>query len=467
MKSDEQRVLAVPTVKGFALESKKWCSFKIADISPITWNDGIFENLVLDNGEKELLLALVARTNASDHVSFDDFMKGKGKGLLLLLCGAPGIGKTLTAEAVAEKLRRPLYRIRAGDLGVTAEDVERSLKKALKLCTHSNAVLLIDEADIFLEQRSTDDIVRSELVSIFLVLLEYYEGIMILTTNRIECIDAAFESRIDIILAYKDLTQDTRRRIWNNFIRRLPPEAVSLSPEAIEDLSRWSVNGRQIKSSIKTGWTLSTSKGEPLRKEHLDLVPLRIREKGSKLLGIEDYGIRYCQESSGASELSSTGQLAYPDIDSDLFVNEKAKDLLYNDLPLDKVQATFDNRVAGSYEPFVTGVDFAVSEVIISKTYIVCEGDALLSPEYERVLAATCGEDLKQVSVSGGHSAFASVPGELVDILARLVEERTDSDVKVLLEQLVQQRSRGGKGPDTIATLQKKRKEDCIVHDSY
>ncbi|KAI1418424.1 AAA family ATPase [Hypoxylon sp. FL1857] len=277
--TDEQRILAVPTVRGFALESKVWCSFKIANISSMTWDDGIFRNLVLDNGEKELLLALIARNTASDNVRFDDFTKGKGKGLLLLLCGAPGTGKTLTAEAVAETLRRPLYRVRAGDLGVTAGQVERSLKHALDRCTHWNAVLLIDEADIFLEQRSTDDIVRSELVSIFLVLLEYYEGIMILTTNRIECIDPAFESRIDIILGYKDLTRDTRRQIWSNFIRRLPPEAVSISSEAIEDLSGWSLNGRQIKSSIKTGWTLSASKGEPLRKEHLDLV-----------LGIRIYG---------------------------------------------------------------------------------------------------------------------------------------------------------------------------------
>ncbi|OTA93662.1 hypothetical protein M434DRAFT_72750, partial [Hypoxylon sp. CO27-5] len=316
--TDEQRIITVPTVRGFALERKMWCKFKIANTSPITWNDQIFKNLVLDNREKELLLALVARKSASGDVVFDDFTKGKGKGLLLLLCGAPGIGKTLTAEAVAEKLRRPLYRVRAGDLGVTADKVEASLKKALDRCAHWNAVLLIDEADIFLEKRSTNDIVRSELVSIFLVLLEYYEGIMILTTNRIECIDPAFESRVDIILAYKDLTQDTRRHIWYNFIQRLPAETVSISAEALDDLSRYNLNGRQIKSSVKTGWTLSASRGELLRKEHLDLV-LGIREKGSKLLGIEDYGIRDNQEGLRAPELSSIGLLVYPDIDSDIY----------------------------------------------------------------------------------------------------------------------------------------------------
>ncbi|KAI5924090.1 hypothetical protein F4810DRAFT_665652 [Camillea tinctor] len=315
--TDEQRFLAVPTVKGFALESKRWCSFEIANISSISWDDGIFENLVIDDGEKELLLALIARKATSGNISFDDFTKGKGKGLLLLLCGAPGIGKTLTAEAVAENLRRPLYRVRAGDLGVTATDVESSLQQALKRCTHWNAVLLIDEADIFLEQRSTNDIVRSELVSLFLVLLEYYEGIMILTTNRNECIDPAFESRIDVIMAYKDLTRTTRSHIWSNFIRRLPQKDICISPEDIDDLSRWSLNGRQIKSALKIGWTLASSKEEQLKKEHLDLV-IGIRKEGSRLLGAEGYGIRYDQEGSGASDTSNTELLAYTDVDSDV-----------------------------------------------------------------------------------------------------------------------------------------------------
>ncbi|RYP54026.1 hypothetical protein DL769_010413 [Monosporascus sp. CRB-8-3] len=108
-----------------------------------------------------------------------------------------------------------------------------------------------------------------------------------------------------------------------------------------------------------------------------------------------------------------------------LFVNEKAKELLYNDFPPDKAQATFDSLVPCSYEAFTTGVDFAVPDVTIPKTYIVCEGDALFLPEHQKALAAACGQDLKQVSISGGHSAFASVPEELADVLVRLVEEGT------------------------------------------
>ncbi|KAI0139994.1 alpha/beta-hydrolase [Hypoxylon sp. NC0597] len=107
-----------------------------------------------------------------------------------------------------------------------------------------------------------------------------------------------------------------------------------------------------------------------------------------------------------------------------LFVNEEAKDLLYNDLPPDKAQAMFDSLVPCSYKAFITGVDYAVPEVTIPRTFIVCESDALFLPEHQKGLATACGEDVKQVSVSGGHSAFASVPEEIADILARIAEEQ-------------------------------------------
>lgn len=66
---------------------------------------------------------------------------------------------------MAEQLQRPLYRLRAGDLGIVAGAVERSLKKALEICSHWNAVLLIDEADVFLERRTNDNLERNQLVS--------------------------------------------------------------------------------------------------------------------------------------------------------------------------------------------------------------------------------------------------------------------------------------------------------------
>lgn len=90
----------------------------------------------------------------------------------MLLSGGPGIGKTLTAESVAEHMKVPLYMMSAGDLGVETYEVEDALSKILEMVAQWNAVLLLDECDVFLEARSAHDLERNKVVSIFLRTLE-------------------------------------------------------------------------------------------------------------------------------------------------------------------------------------------------------------------------------------------------------------------------------------------------------
>ena len=79
--------------------------------------------------------------------------------------------RPLTFRLVAEELQRPLYRVVAGDLGIKAPKVESALQAAFDRCSHWNAVL-IDEADVFLEQRSMTDVHRNSMVAVFLRKLE-------------------------------------------------------------------------------------------------------------------------------------------------------------------------------------------------------------------------------------------------------------------------------------------------------
>jgi SpoVK/Ycf46/Vps4 family AAA+-type ATPase len=90
---------------------------------------------------------------------------GKGQGLILLLSGPPGTGKTLTAEAVADKTRRPLYYLQAEDLGTDASRLGPKIKKVFEMATEWDAVILLDEADVFMAERDPGDIARNELVS--------------------------------------------------------------------------------------------------------------------------------------------------------------------------------------------------------------------------------------------------------------------------------------------------------------
>ncbi|KAH6711957.1 hypothetical protein BKA61DRAFT_677173 [Leptodontidium sp. MPI-SDFR-AT-0119] len=86
----------------------------------------------------------------------------------------PSVGKTLTAELIAEHLRRPLMLVSAGELSTTVESVEKCLPRIFKRASRWKAVLLLDEADVLLEQRSSHDIYRNALVYVFLRTLEYY-----------------------------------------------------------------------------------------------------------------------------------------------------------------------------------------------------------------------------------------------------------------------------------------------------
>ncbi|KAE8440393.1 hypothetical protein EG329_008169 [Mollisiaceae sp. DMI_Dod_QoI] len=136
-----------------------------------------------------------------DH-EFDDFVDGKGRGVIILLHGNPGVGKTLTVEAIAEHRRKPIYSISAGDLPTDISRLESQLSMIFQVARQWDAILLLDEADVFLEERAPKDIVRNGIVSVFLRTMEYYQGIMVLTTNRVTEFDLAALSRIHLKIKY-------------------------------------------------------------------------------------------------------------------------------------------------------------------------------------------------------------------------------------------------------------------------
>lgn len=79
--------------------------------------------------------------------------------------GPPGVGKTLTAECIADLYERPLYSVTSGDLGVDPETVEERLRDIFDYAVTWNAVLLLDEADVFLAERNLENLERNALVS--------------------------------------------------------------------------------------------------------------------------------------------------------------------------------------------------------------------------------------------------------------------------------------------------------------
>ena len=195
----------------------------VEHIRDVNWNKDIFDHrLVLQEEKKELIRALITVHIGKSNAVKTDFMEGKGEGLIILLHGGPGTGKTLTAESIAEHAKRPLYRVTCGDIGTDPEGVEKYLDSVLFIGSTWGCVVLLDEADVFLEERTKMDLQRNALVSVFLRVLEYYDGILILTTNRIGTFDEAFKSRVQLALHYPKLNEDGRREVWYNFVP-VPP----------------------------------------------------------------------------------------------------------------------------------------------------------------------------------------------------------------------------------------------------
>ena len=255
----EEAWMIWPWVAAMSFRSKSWGVTLIDNLSPVQWRDDAFDYLVLDEDLKEVIKSLVAHTNGS----FSDLIEGKGGGCIFLLHGEPGLGKTLTAESVAELLHRPLYSVSVGELGVKPEALEKRLENILDIAKSWDSVILLDEADIFLEQRDEKDVLRNSMVGIFLRLLEYHQGVLFLTTNRVKNIDEAFYSRVSLAIHYKDTGIERREKIWKHLLMAsgiIKDEAAA--GFNLKVLSSHALNGRQIKNAIRMSQTLSRSQGK-------------------------------------------------------------------------------------------------------------------------------------------------------------------------------------------------------------
>jgi len=98
---------------------------------------------------------------------------------------------------------------------------------------------------------------------------EYYEGVLFLTTNRIKNIDEAFHSRIHVTINYPNLSVESRRHIWQQF---LGPDSV-VTGKDLDRLARVNINGRQIKNMLKTAQMLARSqeKGKDGQREKVGM----------------------------------------------------------------------------------------------------------------------------------------------------------------------------------------------------
>ncbi|CZR66033.1 uncharacterized protein PAC_15933 [Phialocephala subalpina] len=268
-------LICSPTVLGFSLGIKLWAEFAVDDVRDIEWQPAALTHLQIPQKKKRAIQALLEahmKRASSNSFSFDDFIAGKGLGFNVLLHGPPGAGKTLTAEVLSEYFQMPLYAVSTGELGRTAEELEERLPLIFERASKWNALLLLDEADVFLEQRSIGDINRNALVCVFLRTLEYYQGIMFFTTNRVKQIDDAIASRIHFKIKYDNLGLEQRRGVWDYFLGKAatPQGPPVYSRSGLEFLVEKQLNGREIKNLASTAQALALQEGVQVAMSHLE-----------------------------------------------------------------------------------------------------------------------------------------------------------------------------------------------------
>ncbi|KAF2971004.1 hypothetical protein GQX73_g2565 [Xylaria multiplex] len=287
-------------VAGFLLGERRWGHFHVKMLCDIKFDKEAFKYLVLDDEIKVTVKALIGKFASDEgHISAwpNDFVKNKGQGRIFLLHGSPGVGKTCTAECVAELTHRPLLSLTSGDLSTSSFKVEQNLEYFLELGERFGAIVLLDEADVYLESRRNKNIARNGLVSVFLRALEYYRGVLFLTTNRVQTFDAAFTSRIHVALHYGPLGDADRERIWLNGFERLERDSggrvrVSVAVREYAWTSRdvrslrW--NGREIRNALQTAVALAESEAVDDGVETVLLTDKHLRSVGRRVLYDDD-----------------------------------------------------------------------------------------------------------------------------------------------------------------------------------
>ncbi|KAK2018532.1 P-loop containing nucleoside triphosphate hydrolase protein [Colletotrichum eremochloae] len=310
--TDTQYMFCDCEVETFLFKTRSWELLHIDGFEPATFDTTLFERLVLQYDTKELIRNLTAmyirddsKPALQDDVGYTKisnihkrslktkgettwsayFIEGKGEGLTFLLHGKPGVGKTYTAECISHHTQRPLLSLTCSDIGVEPKTVEENLRQWFKLAEKWGAIMLIDEADIYMERREIQDLERNHLVAGFLRALEYYKGILFLTTNRVGTFDEAFISRIHIQIYYPPFREEERHRVWDSFFEKLEEDRettmriMQSTKDYIqsEDLRSLEWNGREIRNAFQVAVALAEARADRDGKGRVLIKPEHIK----------------------------------------------------------------------------------------------------------------------------------------------------------------------------------------------
>jgi len=247
-----------PLVPVFDLGRHIRCRVHVNNLTAYEYRQDVDQYLSISEQDREMIDMLLDESRNA----FQDFVAGKGASMNLLLEGPPGTGKTLTTEVFAEHKKMPLYSVQCSQLGLKPDEVEQNLRIILQRANRWNAVLLLDEADVYIRKRGRD-LQHNAIVGVFLRVLENASCILVMTTNLADQTDDAIASRCIIRMSYDLPTAEKQTEIWRNLAA---VNKIDLSTATIAEFVKKhpKVSGRDVKNVLKLASIRSRVRNEPV-----------------------------------------------------------------------------------------------------------------------------------------------------------------------------------------------------------
>ena len=234
-----------------------------------------FEDIVMNKDQRETLEHAIDQMNFRKKV-YDNWDYNKkypyGRGLSILLFGAPGTGKSMCAQVIAHELNLELYRV---DLSKVIDkyvgETEKSISMIFREAKKCNVVLFFDECDTLFAKRSDDggsnQASNNNKTALLLQEVEAYDGVSVLATNYKHNIDPAFFRRMKYIVEFEFPDVDTREMLWRTTIPKSTPLGEDVDIRFLAE--RFEFVGGNIKNCILNAAFLAAAEnGEEVCMRH-------------------------------------------------------------------------------------------------------------------------------------------------------------------------------------------------------
>ena len=227
-----------------------------------------FEDIVMNKDQRETLEHAIDQMNFRKQV-YDNWNYTKkypyGRGLSILLFGAPGTGKSMCAQVIAHELNLELYRV---DLSKVIDkyvgETEKSISMIFREAKKCNVVLFFDECDTLFAKRSDDggsnQASNNNKTALLLQEVEAYDGVSVLATNYKHNIDPAFFRRMKYIVEFQFPDVDTREMLWRTTIPKGTPLGEDVDIRFLAE--RFEFVGGNIKNCILNAAFLAAADGD-------------------------------------------------------------------------------------------------------------------------------------------------------------------------------------------------------------